>query len=210
MGNIFDIFKSIEKESAEVKTGAPERLVVFLGNPGKEYERTRHNAGFMLAEYISEKRGIKMDRLRFKALCGEAVFGGVKTLFIKPQTYMNLSGDAVREALSFYKLDPEKQMVVVYDDVYIDPGRLRIREKGTDGGHNGIKSIIAQTDTDVFCRIRVGVGNPPKGYPMPDWVLGVIPEKDRETFFASLERAEKALELIVGGKVNEAMNKYNG
>lgn len=210
MGNIFDIFKSIEKERTEVKTGAPEMLVVFLGNPGKEYERTRHNAGFMLSEYISEKQGIRIDRARFKSLTGEAVYGGVKTLFIKPQTYMNNSGEAVKEALSFYKLDADKQMVVVYDDIYIDAGKLRIREKGSDGGHNGIKSIIYHTGTDGFKRIRVGVGTPPKGYSMPDWVLGVIPEKDREAFFGSLERAEAALSLLVNGKVNEAMNKYNG
>ena len=210
MGNIFDIFKSIEKEKAEVKTGAPEKLVVFLGNPGSEYARTRHNAGFMLSEYISEKKGIRIDRLRFKALTGEAMLGGVKTLLIKPQTYMNLSGEAVRQALDFYKLDPETQMIVVYDDIYLDAGKLRIREKGTDGGHNGIKSIIEHTSTTSFQRIRVGVGAPPKGYPMPDWVLGVIPEKDREAFFESLERADKALELMLAGKLSEAMNKYNG
>ena len=210
MGNIFDIFKSIEKEKSEVKTGAPEKLVVFLGNPGSEYARTRHNAGFMLSEYISEKKGIRIDRLRFKALTGEAMLGGVKTLLIKPQTYMNLSGEAVRQALDFYKLDPETQMIVVYDDIYLDAGKLRIREKGTDGGHNGIKSIIEHTSTTSFQRIRVGVGAPPKGYPMPDWVLGVIPEKDREAFFESLERADKALELMLAGKLSEAMNKYNG
>lgn len=210
MGNIFDIFKSIEKEKAEVKTGAPEKLVVFLGNPGSEYARTRHNAGFMLSEYISEKKGIRIDRLRFKALTGEAMLGGVKTLLIKPQTYMNLSGEAVRQALDFYKLDPETQMIVVYDDIYLDAGKLRIREKGTDGGHNGIKSIIEHTSTTSFQRIRIGVGAPPKGYPMPDWVLGVIPEKDREAFFESLERADKALELMLAGKLSEAMNKYNG
>lgn len=210
MGNIFDIFKSIEKESGGAKTGAPEMLVVFLGNPGKEYERTRHNAGFMLSDVVAEKLGIRIDRARFKALTGEAVYGGVKTLFIKPQTYMNLSGEAVREALDFYKLSPETQMIVVYDDVYIATGKLRIRQKGTDGGHNGIKSIIYHTSTDVFARIRVGVGTPPKGYPMPDWVLGVIPQTEREAFVSSLERAEKALEMMVSGKVLDAMNRYNG
>lgn len=209
MSNIFDIFKSIEKETAVLKTGAPEKLVVFLGNPGSEYSRTRHNAGFMLSEYISEKHGIKMDRLRFKALTGEAMYGGVKTLFIKPQTYMNNSGESVIEAVSFYKLDPEKDMIVVYDDMYLEPGRLRIRAKGSDGGHNGIKSIIRVLSSDAFWRIRVGVGAPPKGYSLPDWVLGVIPEKDRTLFFECLERAEKALALLVSGKNNEAMNKYN-
>ena len=210
MGNIFDIFKSIEKDREEIKTGAPEHLVVFLGNPGKEYVRTRHNAGFMLSEYMEEKLGIRIDRARFRALTGEAVYGGKKTLFIKPQTYMNLSGEAVSEAISFYKLDAQTQMTVVYDDIYLAPGKLRIREKGSDGGHNGIKSIIYHTGTDVFKRIRLGVGTPPKGYSMPDWVLGVIPETDREAFFSALERAEKALELTVNGRLNEAMNKYNG
>jgi PTH1 family peptidyl-tRNA hydrolase len=123
---------------------------------------------------------------------------------------MNLSGEAVREALDFYKLSPETQMIVVYDDVYIATGKLRIRQKGTDGGHNGIKSIIYHTSTDVFARIRVGVGTPPKGYPMPDWVLGVIPQTEREAFVSSLERAEKALEMMVSGKVLDAMNRYNG
>ena len=209
MSNIFDIFKSIEKEKSEVKLGAPERLVVFLGNPGSEYARTRHNAGFMLSEYISEKQNIRIDRLRFKALTGEAMLGGHKTLLIKPQTYMNLSGESVREALDFYKLDPETQMIVVYDDIYLAPGKLRIREKGTDGGHNGIKSIIEHTSTQSFQRIRIGVGAPPKGYSMPDWVLGVIPECDRKSFFESLERAAMALELMLSGKLSEAMNKYN-
>lgn len=210
MGNIFDIFKSIEKEKTDVKTGAPEKLVVFLGNPGSEYARTRHNAGFMLSEYMAEKHSLRIDRLRFKAFTGEAMLGGVKTLLIKPQTYMNLSGEAVRAALDFYKIDPETQMIVVYDDIYLDAGKLRIREKGTDGGHNGIKSIIEHTSTVSFQRIRIGVGAPPKGYSMPDWVLGVIPDKDKEAFFSSLERADKALELMLGGKLNEAMNKYNG
>lgn len=211
MADIFDIFKSLEKEKAEkTPTGAPEFVIAFLGNPGSEYAKTRHNAGFMCAEYISEKHGILMDRFKFKSLCGEAVFGGKKTLFLKPQTYMNLSGEAVREALSFYKLDPLKQLLVVYDDIYIDTGRVRIREKGSDGGHNGIKSIIANLGSDGFKRIRLGVGTPPKGYSMPDWVLGKLPENETAAFKTAVERAGTAAELIVGDKFNEAMNKYNG
>ncbi len=211
MADIFDIFKSLEKEKAEkVPTGAPEFVIAFLGNPGSEYAKTRHNAGFMCAEHISEKYGIVMDRFKFKSLCGEAVFGGKKTLFLKPQTYMNLSGEAVRDALNFYKLDAMKQLLVVYDDIYIDTGRVRIREKGSDGGHNGIKSIIANLGSDGFKRIRLGVGTPPKGYSMPDWVLGKLPENETDAFKAAVERAGAAAELIVGGKFNEAMNKYNG
>jgi PTH1 family peptidyl-tRNA hydrolase len=121
----------------------------------------------------------------------------------------NRQKSASREALSFYKLDADKNLIVVYDDIYLDVGKLRIRQKGSDGGHNGIKSIIYHTSTDGFSRIRIGVGKPPKGYSMPDWVLGNIPEKDREAFFDSLERAAEALEMMIDGKLNDAMNKYN-
>ncbi len=206
---IFDIFKSIESE-ATMKTGAPEKVIAFLGNPGRDYAKNRHNAGFMLSEYVEEKESIRADRARFKALTGEGVLGGKKVLLLKPQTYMNNSGEAVREALSFYKLDADKDLIVVYDDIYLDTGKLRIREKGSDGGHNGIKSIIYHTSTDGFQRIRIGVGKPPKGYSMPDWVLGNIPQSEKEVFFDSLERAHKALILMVEGKLAEAMNKYNG
>ncbi len=211
MADIFDIFKSLEKEKVgKTPSGAPEFIIAFLGNPGSEYAKTRHNAGFMCADYISETHGIIMDRFKFKALCGEAVFGGKKTLFLKPQTYMNLSGESVRDALNFYKLDPVSKLLVVYDDIYIDTGRVRIREKGSDGGHNGIKSIIANLGSDGFKRIRLGVGKPPEGYSMPDWVLGKLPENETDTFKAAVERAAKAAELIVGDRFNEAMNKYNG
>ncbi len=208
MSDIFDIFKSIEKEKTTV--GKPELIMAFLGNPGNEYVQTRHNAGFMCAGYISKKYGIAMDRLKFRALTGEASFGGKKVLFLKPQTYMNLSGESVKEALSFYKLDPEERLLVVYDDIYLDTGKLRIREKGSAGGHNGIKSIIAHTGTENFARIRIGVGKPPVGYSMPDWVLGRIPENERERFSNGLERAVAAAELIAEGRFTEAMNRYNG
>ena len=209
LSNIFDIFKSIENEKNKVPLGAPEMIVVFLGNPGSEYARNRHNAGFMLSEYIAEKDNVRIDRLRFKALTGETVIGGKKVLMLKPQTYMNHSGEAVREALDFYKLKAETDMIVVYDDMSFECGKLRIREKGSAGGHNGIKSIIYHTGTDVFKRIKIGVGIPPKGAVITDWVLGNIPEKDREPFFDSLKRAAEALEMMVSGKMNDAMNKYN-
>ncbi len=212
MSGIFDIFKSIEseRERAKAPIGAPEFIVAMLGNPGKEYSRTRHNAGFMCAEYYSEKNNVKIDRAKFKALTAEVMMGGKKTLLLLPQTFMNLSGESVREALDFYKLDAKTQLLVIYDDIYLDTGKLRIREKGSDGGHNGIKSIIYHTGTDVFQRIRVGVGKPPSGYSMPDWVLGRIPENEQERFFDALPRAVAAAELIAAGKLNEAMNKYNG
>ncbi len=210
MPGIFDIFKSIENERPKTPLGALEFVVAMLGNPGNEYRRTRHNAGFMCAEYYAEKNNIKIDRARFKGLTAEVMMGGKKTLLLLPQTYMNLSGESVREALDFYKLDVKAQLLVIYDDIYLDVGKLRIREKGSDGGHNGIKSIIYHTGSDAFKRIRMGVGKPPAGYSMPDWVLGRIPESDREKFFASLPRALAAAELIVEGRLNEAMNKYNG
>lgn len=208
MGNIFDIFKSIEKEK-KTETSPISFIVACLGNPGKEYERTRHNAGFMCAEYLSEKKGIKIDRGRFKSLCGEFYFGDKRALIIKPQTYMNLSGEAVREAIDFYKLDPATQLLVVYDDIYLDVGKLRIRAKGSDGGHNGIKSINYQLGTDTYARIRVGVGKPPAGWDMPSWVLGKIPENEQESFFGALERAAEAVEMIVRGDLQNAMNKHS-
>ena len=208
MGDIFDIFKSIEKEKS-APAGAVSFVIACLGNPGREYERTRHNAGFMCAEYISEKYGVSVDRGRFKSLCGEFNFAGKRALLIKPQTYMNLSGEAVREAMDFYKLDPATQLLVIYDDIYLDIGKLRIRAKGSDGGHNGIKSINYQLKTDTYARIRVGVGKPPAGWDMPSWVLGRIPETDQKEFFDALERAAAATEMIVSGNMQNAMNKYS-
>ena len=211
MADIFDIFKSLEKEKAEkVPTGAPELVIAFLGNPGIEYAKTRHNAGFMCADHISAEKGIFIDRLKFRALTGECMLGGKKVLLLKPQTYMNLSGESVREALAFYKLDATKQLLVIYDDIYLDTGKVRIRERGSDGGHNGIKSIISCLGTDGFKRIRLGVGKPPQGYSMPDWVLGKLPEGELDAFKNALTRAAKAIELIAMDKFTEAMNKYNG
>ncbi len=210
MPGIFDIFKQIEQERASVPTGAPEFVVAMLGNPGKEYSRTRHNAGFMCAEYYAEKNNIKIDRAKFKALTAEVIMGEKKTLLLLPQTFMNNSGESVREALSFYKLDPEKQLLVIYDDIYLDVGKVRIREKGSAGGHNGMKSIIYHTGTENFRRIRMGVGKLPDGWSLPDWVLANIPKEDQTKFFDAIPRALAAAELIVAGKQNEAMNKYNG
>ena len=208
MGDIFDIFKSIEKEK-KASAGAISFVIACLGNPGRDYDRTRHNAGFMCAEYLSEKYGVAVDRGRFKSLCGEFNFGGKRALLIKPQTYMNLSGEAIREAMDFYKLDPATQLLVIYDDIYLDVGKLRIRAKGSDGGHNGIKSINYQLKTDTYARIRIGVGKPPAGWDMPSWVLGRIPETDQKDFFDALERAAAATEMIVSGNMQNAMNKYS-
>lgn len=209
MANIFDIFKSIENERNTNENAPVSFIVACLGNPGKEYEHTRHNAGFMCAERISEKYSVKIDRVKFNALCGEVYFGKTRALIIKPQTYMNLSGEAVRAAVDFYKLDPKTQLLVVYDDIYLDVGKLRIRAKGSAGGHNGIKSINFQLGTEEYARIRLGVGKPPVGYDMPSWVLGKLPESDKEAFSEALCRAVEAVDMIARGELSAAMNKYS-
>lgn len=209
MDRLFEILKSLEKKEPEGKIGSPEKIVVFLGNPGSEYTFTRHNAGFMLADYFSEKNGISIDRLRFSSLTAEVTIENKKVLLMKPQTFMNKSGEAVRDALSFYKLDPETSLIVVYDDIYLDVGVLRIRKKGSDGGHNGIKNIIYHTGTDSFARIRIGVGKPPKEQNIVNWVLGKIPETDKENFYGSLTRAGEALPMLIADKTDLAMNRYS-
>ena len=207
MDRLFEILKSLEKKEPEGKIGSPEKIVAFLGNPGSEYTFTRHNAGFMLADYFSEKNGISIDRLRFSSLTAEVTIENKKVLLMKPQTFMNKSGEAVRDALSFYKLDPETSLIVVYDDIYLDVGVLRIRKKGSDGGHNGIKNIIYHTGTDSFARIRIGVGKPPKEQNIVNWVLGKIPETDKENFYGSLTRAGEALPMLIADKTDLAI--YN-
>ena len=210
MDRLLAVFKSIEKNKApEIKSGAPQKIIAFLGNPGAEYAFTRHNAGFMLAEYFAEKNSLSFDRLKFSALTAETVIAEKKVLLLKPQTYMNKSGEAVRDALSFFKLSAESSLIVVYDDIYLDVGMLRIRKKGSDGGHNGIKNIIYHTGTDCFERIRIGVGKPPSKDAMVNWVLGKIPETDKQLFSDSLVRAGEALPLMIAGKTDEAMNKYS-
>lgn len=209
MDRLFEILKSLEKKEPEGKIGSPEKIVAFLGNPGSEYTFTRHNAGFMLADYFSEKNGISIDRLRFSSLTAEVTIENKKVLLMKPQTFMNKSGEAVRDALSFYKLDPETSLIVVYDDIYLDVGVLRIRKKGSDGGHNGIKNIIYHTGTDSFARMRIGVGKPPKEQNIVNWVLGKIPETDKENFYGSLTRAGEALPMLIADKTDLAMNRYS-
>ncbi len=208
MSGIFDIFKSIENDREAVSRSV-SFIVACLGNPGSEYERTRHNAGFMCADRLAEIHGIRIDKKRFGALCGDVCLGDKRALIIKPQTFMNLSGNSVREAMDFYKLDPTTQLLVIYDDIYLDVGRLRIRAKGSDGGHNGIKSINECLGCDEYARIRIGVGKPPVGHDLPSWVLGRFPKEQLEDLSGALERAAEATELIVGGELSNAMNKYS-
>lgn len=208
MANIFDLFKQIESQRTTV-SGPVSYLVVGLGNPGDKYYATRHNMGFLALENISDELNFKIDRLKFKALCGECTFGGKRVLFMKPQTFMNNSGEAVREAADFYKI-PAENILIIYDDVALNPGSMRVRRKGSDGGHNGIKSIIQHLGTQAFPRIKIGVGSPPASGDMVNWVLGGIPDSEREAVKRCLIAAKGCSELIVEGKLDEAMNKYNG
>lgn len=184
-------------------------VIVGLGNPGKKYENTRHNAGFLAIDALAEKYGININEKKHKALCGTGVIEGVKVLLVKPQTFMNLSGESVGEVLNFYKLDPEEDMLVIYDDISLAPGNIRIRKKGSAGGHNGIKSLIAHTGTQVFMRIKVGVGEKPSGWDLADYVLGHFSEEDHAKLKEAMPDIIGAAVMMSQGDVDQAMNNYN-
>ena len=206
---IFDLFKQIESGSAGNLHGKLTWIVAGLGNPGLEYENTRHNAGFLTMDELAKQCGVKLDQMKFKSECGEAMLGEVRCLLMKPTTYMNLSGDAIAAAANFYKIPPE-QVLVIYDDISLPPGKLRLRRKGSAGGHNGIKSIIAQLGTEEFPRIRVGVGAKPNPqYDLADWVLSKFSEEDMTALQPALEHAADAAKKIVSGDMNGAMNLYS-
>ena len=183
-------------------------LVVFLGNPGPKYAGTRHNAGFLTADAAEKRYGVSINRSRFKALTASCELGGEKVLFMKPQTYMNLSGDAVQQAVSFYKI-PAEHVLVVSDEMSLPVGKIRIRTKGSAGGHNGLKSIISVLGTENFPRIRLGVGAPPPDYDVKDWVLSTFRNQDAEDFYAAAERAAQAVEAYITLGPEKAMNLYN-
>ncbi len=191
-------------------SGGPRWIVAFLGNPESKYERTRHNAGFMAAEVLAEKHRIKTNKLKFHAFTALEDFGGERVFFMRPTTYMNLSGDAVAPAAAFYKIPPER-VIVVFDDMALPPGKLRVKRNGSAGGHNGIKSIIAKLGTDQFPRVKIGIGSPPHpDYDVIDWVIGKMSDAEYKTIREAAERAVDAAEEIIRNGVNEAMNKYNG
>ena len=208
MANIFDLFKQIEKKD-DTAGQAPEYIVAGLGNPDAKYHQTRHNAGFMALDYIYEKLSVTGEKSKFKSLYRDGTIAGKRVLFLKPQTYMNLSGDAVSEAAAFYKIPPEK-IIVISDDVNLAPGRIRVRGKGSSGGQKGLENIILRLNSDNFPRIRVGVGAKPQGWDMADWVLGKIPEGDREDFFFALGSTCTALETLIKEGTDAAMSKCNG
>ena len=208
MSNIFDLFKQIEKKDTPA-AGNLTHLVVGLGNPGDKYTFTRQNTGFMALDFIAEKCGVRVDRARFKSLCADARIGEHRVLLMKPQTFMNLSGEAVREAADFYKIPP-KNILVLFDDINFDVGVMRIRRNGSDGGHNGIKSIIYQLNSDAFPRVKIGVGKKPSpDYDLADYVLGTYSDADKKTLFSMFSRVYDGVELILSGQIDKAMNLYN-
>ena len=184
-------------------------IIAGLGNPGKQYEHTRHNVGFDTLDKLAEKYHIPIDTQKHKAGCGSGYIEGQKVILVKPQTYMNLSGESLREIIDFYKLNPAEELIVIYDDISLDVGQLRIRKKGSAGGHNGIKNIIANLGTDVFPRIKIGVGEKPKKYDLADYVLGHFSKEDRELMEEGYDRADHAVGMILNGEIEAAMNQYN-
>lgn len=190
-------------------SGPPEFIIVGLGNPGKKYEFTRHNSGFIFLDCLSEKYSLKINKIQFKSLSCICDINGHKCLVLKPQTFMNNSGEAVREAASFYKVKPEN-VIVIFDDISLPCGKMRIRRKGSDGGHNGIKSIIYHLQSDQFPRIKLGVGEKPHpDYNLADWVLSAFTKDEYKDFVQTAERAVDALELMLDGNIDKAMSNFN-
>lgn len=193
----------------EKSGGSPEYLIVGLGNPGEKYELTRHNVGFLFIDRLADRMNGSVKKLKFKSLYGDCMVGGVRCLLCKPQTFMNLSGEAVREIAAFYKIPPEK-IIVAFDDVSLNTGSLRIRNKGSDGGHNGIKSIVQCLGNSNFPRIKIAIG--PKTHPnmdLADFVLGRITKDDEIKLADAIDKAVDAVTLMVQGKTDQAMNKFN-
>ncbi|WP_294512386.1 aminoacyl-tRNA hydrolase [uncultured Intestinimonas sp.] len=192
------------------KSGGVDWLLVCLGNPGDQYENTRHNVGFMVADELAERHNVPVQRLKFRALTNTITVGDQKVLLMKPVTYMNLSGEAVHEAAAFYKIPPE-HVLVISDEVSLAPGKIRVRRSGSAGGHNGLKNIIAHLGTDQFPRIRLGVGQKPHpDYDMADWVLGKFQGEDKKAVEEAVKKAADAAECLIREGVDKAMNQYNG
>lgn len=200
---MFDRFKTSKS------VGAPEFLVVGLGNPEKKYTLTRHNSGFLCVDELAEKHNFKINKLKFKAVIADTVINSHRVIVMKPQTYMNNSGEAVKEAAAFYKI-PNERIIIIFDDISLDVGKLRIKRKGSDGGHNGIKSIIAHTGGSDFPRIKLGVGKKPHpDYDLAAWVLSEFKKDEAKPLKEAIDAGCSAVELILDGKIDEAMNRFN-
>ncbi len=210
MANIFDLFKQIANTDSSSSQKPISFIIVGLGNPGEKYSVTRHNAGFMAIDAIAQKYGARIDRSRFKALCGECEIAGARVLLMKPQTFMNLSGEAVSEASRFYKIESEN-VIILSDDTTLDCGRLRVRRKGSAGGHNGLKSINEHLGTEEYPRIKIGVGQKPhRDYDLADWVLGNLNSDDLTKVRSTFDTVCQGVEKIISGDVDGAMQICNG
>ena len=207
MGNIFDLFKSIEKKE---ETSQISFIIAGLGNIGKQYEKTRHNAGFLAIDHIADRLGVRIDRVKFHSTVAEASLGGARILLMKPTTLMNNSGVAVGEAASFYKI-PAERVLILHDEISFDPGVIRIRRKGSAGGHNGLKSIIAHLSSEDFPRVKIGVGaKPHPDYDLADWVLSTFTALEEKALAVSLDNAADAALSIIDRGVPETANRFNG
>lgn len=184
-------------------------LVAGLGNPGKQYEATRHNMGFDTIDYLIEEYKVPQGGVKFNAMYGKPMIGGEKVILMKPLSFMNLSGGPIRDMVNYFKIDPETELIVIYDDIDLDPGQLRIRKQGSAGGHNGIKDIIRQLGTEKFLRIKVGVGAKPKGWDLADHVLGRFSTEDRKLVDEAIGKAAKAVDIMIEQGADAAMNEYN-
>ena len=184
-------------------------VIAGLGNPTQKYEHTRHNIGFDVIAYLADQYNISVNTRKFKGLCGSGFVEGQKVTLLKPQTFMNLSGQSIREAVDFYKLNPAEELIVIYDDIALGPGCLRVRRKGSAGGHNGIKDIISHLGSQEFLRIRVGVGEKPESFDLADYVLGRFPAEERKKVDEAVRCAADAVGLMVQSRTDEAMNLYN-
>ena len=184
-------------------------IIAGLGNPGAKYAGTRHNVGFDTIDILADKYGIALDFEKHKAVCGKGVIEGNKVLLVKPQTFMNLSGESIQQIVSYYKVDPNEELIVLSDDIDLDVGRIRVRPKGSAGGHNGLKNIIALLGTDGFARVKIGVGAKPKGWDLADWVLGHFEKEDQDTIRDSKTRAADAVVCIMNDGTDRAMNQFN-
>lgn len=207
MANIFDLFKKIEK--TETSTAPVSCIIAGLGNPGARYERTRHNIGFVAVDAVAQALGVRIDRSRFHALCTEARCGESRVLLMKPETFMNLSGTAIAEAARFYKIPPER-VIVLHDEISFAPGMMRIRRRGSAGGHNGLKSIIECLGSEAFPRIKIGVGaKPSPDYDLADWVLGKLTDDGMQAIGARMDDIVSAVRLMVDGRIDDAMSRFS-
>ena len=213
MSGIWDRIKGIlgwvKREPDKKEDDRVMYIIAGLGNPTREYEKTRHNVGFEVIDVLADMLGTTVEEQKFKGCYGRGIIGGEKVLLLKPQTFMNLSGESIRAASDFYKVDPE-HIIIIYDDISLDVGQLRIRKKGSAGGHNGIKNIIAHLGTQEFPRIKVGVGDKPKKMDLADYVLSRFSKEDRAAMEDAFKEAAKAVEVMITEGMDTAMNQFNG